>query len=43
MPFETFVGRLKVKVTFDGHINKLARARISLHSQLFSLRSSSAV
>ena len=27
MPFETFFsGRLKVKVTFEGHINKLVRA-----------------
>ena len=22
MPFETFLGRLKVKVTLEGHINK---------------------
>ena len=26
MPFETFLGRLKVKVTFEGHINWLVRA-----------------
>ena len=23
MPFETFLGRLKVKVTLEGHINEL--------------------
>ena len=23
MPFETFLGRLKVKVTIEGHINEL--------------------
>ena len=24
MPFETFLGRLKVKVTLEGHINELS-------------------
>ena len=51
MPFETFLGRLKVKVTLEGHINKLvwAIAPTFMHgfqnnyAQVFSLRSSSAI
>ena len=51
MPFETFLGRLKVKVTPEGHINKLVWAITPtfMHgfqnnlAQLFSLRTGSAI
>ena len=47
MPFETFLGRLKVKVTFEGYINRLVRAITPTFThvfqnnlaQMFSLRS----
>ena len=51
MSFETFLGRLKVKVTLEGHINLLVRTITPtfMHgfqksfAQMFSLRSSSAI
>ena len=51
MPFETFLGRLKVKVTLEGHINELFWAITSTYmhgfqnnfAQVFSLRSRSAI
>ena len=50
MPFETFLDRLKVNATFNGHMNKFVRAVSStvIHefknnlAHLFSLRSCSA-
>ena len=51
MPFETFLGRLKVKVTLEGHINELfwAITPIFMHefqnnsAQVFSLKSRSSI
>ena len=52
MPYETdFLGRLKVKITLEGHINKLVRAITPtfMHgfqnnlAKVFSLRSRSAI
>ena len=52
MPFETFlIGRIKVKVTLEGHINLLVRAVTSIFkhgfqnnfAQVLPLRSSSAI
>ena len=35
MPFETFLGRLKVKVTFEGYINWLVRAITPTFTHVF--------
>ena len=51
MPFETFLGRLKVKVTLEGHINELfwAITPTYMHEfrnnfvHVFSLKSRSAI
>ena len=51
MPFETFLGRLMVKVTLQCHVNKLVQAITPTFmqefqnnfAQVFSLRSSRAV
>ena len=51
MTFETFLGRLKVKVTLEGHITELfwAITPIYMHgfqnnlAQVFSLKSRSAI
>ena len=51
MSFETFLGRMKVKVTLEDHINELVRAitHTFMHrfqnnfAQVFSLRSSGAI
>ena len=51
MSFETFLGRLKVKVTLEGHINKLVWAVTPTimygfqnnFAQVFSLRSCSVI
>ena len=51
MPFETFLGRFKVKVTLEGHINELfwAITPTYMHgfqkkfAQVFSLKSRSAI
>ena len=51
MSFETFLGRLKVKVTLEGHINELfwAITPAFMHgfqncfAQVFSLKSKSAI
>ena len=51
MPFETFLGRLKVKVTLEGHINELFWAITPTYMHrfqnnfalVFSLRTRSAI
>ena len=51
MPFETFLGRFKLKVTIEGHINELSCAITPTlmqgfqnnFAQVFSLKSRSAI
>ena len=51
MPFETFLGRLKVKITLEGHINELLWAITPTYmhgfqnsfAQVFSLKSRIAI